>query len=75
MEKQVGLLVKYVSQTQYQSCKLYEHTERPSHTAIAIYLGLYLLCLRGLLEGGFSRITTLWISLIQILSYHELAFL
>ena len=34
-----------------------------------------LLCLRGLLEGGFSRITTLWLSLIQILSYHDLSFL
>ena len=33
------------------------------------------LCLRGLLEAGFSRITTLWIILIQILSYHDLAFL
>ena len=34
-----------------------------------------LLCLRGLLEGGFSRITTLRIIHLQILSYHELAFL
>ena len=35
-----------------------------------------LLLMRGLLEGVFfSRITTLWITLIQILSYHDLAFL
>ena len=34
-----------------------------------------LLLMRGLLEGGFSHITTLWITLIQILSYHNLAFL
>ena len=30
--------------------------------------------MRGLLEGDFSRITTLRINLIQILSYHDLAF-
>ena len=34
-----------------------------------------LLRMQGLLEGGFSRITTLWIILIKILSYHHLAFL
>ena len=34
-----------------------------------------LLLMQGLLEGGFSRITMLWITLIQILSSHDLAFL
>ena len=38
-------------------------------------LGRPLLCMQGLLEGGFLHITTLWIILIQILSYHDLAFL
>ena len=36
---------------------------------------IMLLLMRGLLEGGFLRIPTLWIILIQILSYHDLAFL
>ena len=34
-----------------------------------------LLLMQGLLEGDFSRITTLWITLKQILPYHDLAFL
>ena len=34
-----------------------------------------LLLMRHLSEGGFSRITTPWITLIQILSYDDLAFL
>ena len=34
-----------------------------------------LLLMRGLLEGGFSRFTMLWITRIEILSYHDLAFL
>ena len=36
-----------------------------------VNLDSQLLCLRGPLEGGFSRITTLWSTLIQILSYHD----
>ena len=41
----------------------------------ANYMYLSLLLMRGPLEAGFSRITTLRITLIHILSYHDLAFL
>ena len=30
-----------------------------------------LLCLQGLLEGGFLCITNLWNTLIHVLSYHD----
>ena len=51
------------------------HLPRPAPTSTSGPQTPCLLLMRGLLEGGFSRITTLRITLIQILSYHALAFL
>ena len=50
---------------------LMTYVKQKSHTNIFLNYVKHLLLLRGLLEGGFSRITMLWIILIQILSYHD----
>ena len=58
-----------------------QHPSPSTHKALCevdIYAPQDIICLllmRGLLEGGFSHFTTLWINPIQILSHHDLAFL
>ena len=49
----------------------FDVTARP--TLPEIHLPFYLIRLRGLLERGFSRITKLWNTLIQVLSSHDLS--
>ena len=58
---------KYIHPFYYKRPSVYKFT--------ALMQSKQLLCMRGRLEAGFPRITTLWITLIQILSYYDLAFL